>query len=289
VTLQAIREFVADEAYLGSGLVWMVLFFVALETLARRPGAKVTMASRLRAVAFWTLYNIAILVIFDLIGPIWTKLGVRPLLPSLAPAGLPHLAGLVIGAVAAAYVGDFIYYWCHRFQHRYLWRFHAVHHSVRELSGIAAYHHFSEEIFHFALYTVPLSLITNDPFSVPILGTLLALQGNYLHSPTWVNFGPLGRYFMDNRLHRIHHSVEPRHYDKNFGLFTTLWDSLFGTAYFPAPGEWPDTGIADFPEPVSVRDFFLSPFTYRRGPVSRVQVPAAIGEAEPNSPGLYQP
>jgi hypothetical protein len=83
-----------------------------------------------------------------------------------------------------------------------------------------------------------------------------------------MNLGPLGRYFMDNRLHRIHHSIEPQHFDKNFGLFTTLWDSLFGTAYFPARDEWPDTGVPDFPEPASMTEFLFSPFTYRRRPVA---------------------
>lgn len=263
--MEAIRQFIVDEADLGSGLVWMVAFFIALETLAHLPGVKVSAASRVRAVAFWTLYNTIILLMFYLISPIWTRLGVKPLLPSLVPAGVPHILGVVVGAVAAAYVGDFVYYWCHRFQHRFLWRFHAVHHSVRELSGIAAYHHFSEEIFHFALYTIPLSLLTRDPYAVPVLGMLLGLQGNYLHSPTWVNFGPLGRYFMDNRLHRIHHSMEARHFDKNFGLFTTLWDVLFGTAYFPAKDEWPATGVVDFPEPKTMREFLLAPFTHRKG------------------------
>jgi sterol desaturase/sphingolipid hydroxylase (fatty acid hydroxylase superfamily) len=269
--LEAIRQFIADEADLGSGLVWMIAFFIALETLAHRPGVKVSAGSRVRAVAFWTLYNTLILLLFYLISPLWSRIGVKPLLPSLVPPGVPHLIGVVAGCVAAAYVGDFVYYWCHRFQHRFLWRFHAVHHSVRELNGIAAYHHFSEEVFHFALYTIPLSLLTRDPYAGPVLGMLLGLQGNYLHSPTWVNFGPLGRYFMDNRLHRIHHSMEARHFDKNFGLFTTLWDSLFGTAYFPAGDEWPDTGVADFPEPMTMREFLLAPFTYRR----RVATPPA--------------
>ena len=54
-------------------------------------------------------------------------------------------------------------------------------------------------------------------------------QGNYLHSPIRLHLGVLGRYIVDNRVHRIHHSLEPAHFDKNFGMFTTLWDRLFGT------------------------------------------------------------
>jgi sterol desaturase/sphingolipid hydroxylase (fatty acid hydroxylase superfamily) len=266
--LGAIREFVGYVANGATGLVWMVLLFGALETLAPRRGVRVSSASRVRAIAFWTVYGIFILLVYNLMWPLWDRLGVRPLIPTLAPPGLPRPVSILIGCVAAAYVGDFVYYWCHRLQHRYFWRFHAVHHSIRELSGIATYHHFSEEAFKLVLYTIPLAMMTSDPLTLPVFGTLLGIQGNYLHSPTWLNLGPFGRYFMDNRLHRIHHSIEPRHFDKNFGLFTTLWDSLFGTAYFPARDEWPDTGVPDFPEPASMTEFLFSPFTYRRQPAA---------------------
>jgi sterol desaturase/sphingolipid hydroxylase (fatty acid hydroxylase superfamily) len=266
--LQGIRTFIGYEADAAAGLAWMVLIFVVLETLAARKGAKVSTESRVRAAAFWAIYGVAILLVYNLMSPLVTWLGCKPLLPSLAPPGLSRPVSVLIGCIAAAYVGDFVYYWCHRLQHRYLWRFHAVHHSIRELSGVATYHHFSEEAFKLVLYTVPLSLITPDPLALPVFGTILGIQGNYLHSPTWMNLGPLGRYFMDNRLHRIHHSIEPQHFDKNFGLFTTLWDSLFGTAYFPARDEWPDTGVPDFPEPASMTEFLFSPFTYRRRPVA---------------------
>jgi sterol desaturase/sphingolipid hydroxylase (fatty acid hydroxylase superfamily) len=92
----------------------------------------------------------------------------------------------------------------------------------------------------------------------------VALQGYYEHSPTRLNFGPLGRYFVDNRFHRIHHSIDPKHYDTNFGVIVTLWDSLFGTAHFPAKDEWPQTGVADFPEPANLREYLLGPFARRR-------------------------
>ena len=262
--MAAVLAFARDVADLDSGLVWMVLFFIALETLAPRRGVRVSTASRVRALAFWSVYNVAILLLFNLMWPFWSSLGVKPLLPNLIPPGVPRAVGVVVGCLASAYVGDFVYYWCHRIQHRYFWRFHAIHHAVREMSGVATYHHFSEEIFKFFLYMIPLTLLTRDPFAIPVFGFFLGLQGNYLHSPTSLNFGPLGRYLIDNRFHRIHHSIEERHFDKNFGVFTTLWDSVFGTAYFPARDEWPDTGVADFPEPASVREFLFAPFTYRK-------------------------
>ena len=115
-----------------------------------------------RAVAFWliwTPFTVCIALAFtDL-----THFNVSALIPSLAPHGLPRPLSVVIGALAAALVGDFFYYWCHRAQHRFFWRFHAVHHAVREMSGVAAYHHVTEEAFKLALYTVSCS-----PSSPPI-------------------------------------------------------------------------------------------------------------------------
>ena len=81
-----IRVFVAGVAQLNSGTVWMALFFIALESVAARAGVKVSTASRMRAVAFWSVYNVAILLLFNLMGPAWTRLGVRPFLPTLAAA-----------------------------------------------------------------------------------------------------------------------------------------------------------------------------------------------------------
>ncbi len=248
-------------------LIPTFIVFAALEALIPRQAGPAGVLARLqarapavgRAVAFWliwTPFTVCIALAFtDL-----THFNVSALIPSLAPHGLPRPLSVVIGALAAALVGDFFYYWCHRAQHRFFWRFHAVHHSVREMSGVAAYHHVTEEAFKLALYTVPLAFITSDPYAMPVLGALLGLHGNYLHSPIRLNFGPLGRVIQDNRFHRIHHSIEPRHYDKNFAVFCTLWDVLFGTACFPAPGEWPEAGVTNAPEPRTVDDFLLLPF-----------------------------
>lgn len=245
------------QAWLGGilsydlALAWAFALILPLELALPRKGSTVSLVSRLRAAAFWLTWVPVTIATLLLARVIWGALGIRPLVDSLAPALLPHGVSLVVGAIAAAFVGDFFYYWCHRAQHRFLWRFHAVHHSVRELSGMSAYHHI------------------NDPLGTPILGLLLGWQGHYLHSVTRLNLGPLGRVIQDNRFHRIHHSIRPEHFDKNFGVFTTLWDWLFGTAHFPAADEWSDTGVADAPEPTTIADYYFAPFRSRGGSTAR--------------------
>jgi sterol desaturase/sphingolipid hydroxylase (fatty acid hydroxylase superfamily) len=273
------RLFLESWAGYAYSTVCICAIFYLVEVIWPRNGGAVSVRSRFKALGFWFVYIPAVMLTTQLVGSLWAPLGVKPLLPRIAPSWWPGPASAVVSAVAAAFVGDFVYYWCHRLQHRFFWRFHAVHHSVREMSGVSAFHHISEPLFRFALYTAPLAFFTQDPFALPVLGWLVALQGYYEHSQTRLNFGPLGRYLVDNRFHRIHHSIEPEHYDKNFGVIVTLWDSLFGTACFPAANEWPDTGVADFPEPANLRDYLLAPFTYRPAPKADAAGQATAGPA----------
>ena len=97
-----------------------------------------------------------------------------------------------------------------------------------------------------------------------VFSTLFALQGPFIHSNTRVNLGWANRIVTDNRFHRVHHSIEERHFDTNFGERTTIWDQLFGTAYFPEPDEWPATGISGETEPEATREYLWRPVAIKR-------------------------
>ena len=175
-----------------------------------------------------------------------------------------RLAGWLAAALGIAMVGNFFYYWLHRAQHRFawLWRFHAVHHSITEMSATASYHHVAEDLFQFVAVTLPMAVLLGvESGPVPWLVLVLAgTHGFYIHSSSRLGLGPLRWVLCDNRFHRIHHSRDPRHRDRNFGTSTPLWDVLFGTAWFPRRGEWPAVGLDEQPEPRSVAEFLLLPF-----------------------------
>jgi sterol desaturase/sphingolipid hydroxylase (fatty acid hydroxylase superfamily) len=180
--------------------------------------------------------------------------------------GLPTWAAAILVALAIILAKDFFFYWEHRIQHRWLWRWHAPHHAIRNLSATNSWHHWSE-ILMFALFvSVPLGLLSPAfgprPF---IVGLILSWQPVYLHSSTRLQLGRIGRRLVvDSRYHRIHHSLEPRHFDRNFGAATPLWDWLFGTAYFPDEDEWPEVGLAGIDEPKSVADWSRLPWRMER-------------------------
>jgi sterol desaturase/sphingolipid hydroxylase (fatty acid hydroxylase superfamily) len=174
------------------------------------------------------------------------------------------LAGYAIATVGVAMIANFFYYWLHRAQHAVplLWRFHRVHHSITELSVTSSYHHVAEDFFQFVAVTLPMAwLLSAVPGPVPwiaIVGVSTYFQ--FIHSSTKLHIGPLRYIVCDNRYHRIHHSIEPQHINRNFGTVTPLWDVLFGTNHFPRADEWPDVGLTDVAEAQTLREYLLMPF-----------------------------
>lgn len=249
-----------------SALVWAFLFSILTAVELALPRGTQPFAARVQGMAFWAV-AIPVTAIGNLaLGRLWQALGVPPLVT--VPLDMPWAgwAAAIAAPLAAALVVDFFFYWCHRAQHRFLWRFHAVHHSVRDMSAVNSYHHLSEFAVQFLLIGIPTSLIVADAARTTLtLGILLALQPIFLHSPTRAHLGPLRLVFADNRFHRIHHSLEERHFDYNFGAFTTLWDRVFGTMHMPARDEWPDVGLAEIDQPRTLREWVTLPWRLGRG------------------------
>ena len=246
--------------FYGAALPWVFAFafMTALELLLPRDRQSLT--SRLAGLSFWAIWVPVSAIVYAVYRAAWHALGIGPLV--VLPLDF-HWAGalaIIAAPIAGAMLYDFFFYWFHRVQHRWLWRFHAVHHSIRDLSVVNAYHHITEPFFQTVLLLAPASLVGGDGgYLAPAMVVLLHLQASFIHSPTSLHLGPLRRLIADNRFHRIHHSLEERHFDRNFGAFTTVWDRLFGTAHFPAADEWPDTGLADVPQPRSVGAWLALP------------------------------
>lgn len=269
----------------SSATNWLIIFGIvtALELLA--PRERHSAATRLQGLVFWAVWiPIATLVLAGF-AAVWKWLGVAPLFSLPAAFGWAGAAAMVLTMLAGAFVSDFFFYWCHRAQHAWLWRFHAVHHSVRDLNALTSYHHPSAIVVETAMIAAPVSLLFGESAAASgAMVVLLWVQVVFLHSPTRLHLGPLRMLFADNRFHRIHHSMEPRHFDKNFGAFTTLWDRLFGTAWYPAPGEWPAVGVAGVEPPASLRQWLLMPFREASTAAPPPAAAAAVERDEPPAP-----
>jgi sterol desaturase/sphingolipid hydroxylase (fatty acid hydroxylase superfamily) len=168
-----------------------------------------------------------------------------------APTALPSLACAVIVTVALFLAFELGYWLDHYLCHTvpFLWEFHKVHHTAEVLTPLTNYrvHPFDTLLlvnilaltmgstegtlnFLFGKPAAPLTLWSNN---------ILILAGTYLldhlhHTHFWIAFtGVWGKLFLSPAHHQIHHSTDPRHFNKNMGSCLALFDWLFGTLHMP--------------------------------------------------------
>jgi sterol desaturase/sphingolipid hydroxylase (fatty acid hydroxylase superfamily) len=144
----------------------------------------------------------------------------------------------IVAALAIATVGG---YAGHRAAHEVpvLWRFHRVHHSIREMDWLAANHlHPLDQIFIRSTAVLPLYALGFGRLSLGALVTLLTLQAIFIHANVRLTFGPLRWVIATPQFHHWHHAREPRAYNSNYAGEFPAVDALFGTLYLPAHG-WP--------------------------------------------------
>jgi sterol desaturase/sphingolipid hydroxylase (fatty acid hydroxylase superfamily) len=155
----------------------------------------------------------------------------------------PWLARLAL----ALLFSDLIFWATHIVRHKvtFLWHFHAVHHSQKELNFFTEYRvHPVDDLFIYTIGFIPLFMVEPSFVSVVAIVWIRHWHTRMYHANIRSSFGPLRYLLVTPQSHRVHHSVEPRHHDKNFGLTFSLWDHLFGTQY-RGYDEYPDTGIED--------------------------------------------
>ncbi|WP_010178513.1 sterol desaturase family protein [Aquimarina agarilytica] len=134
---------------------------------------------------------------------------------------------------------DFLQWFTHTLLHRYLflWRFHKVHHSVKEM-GFAAHlrYHWMENILYKPLKTFGVMLLGGfEPEQAYIVHFIAIAIGHFNHSNIKITWGPL-KYIINNPvMHLYHHAyVLPKGtYGVNFGISLSLWDYIFKTNYIP--------------------------------------------------------
>jgi len=163
----------------------------------------------------------------------------------LVPSGvLPA----VIAWTVAILAWDLIGYASHVARHRYdfLWRFHAIHHSQREMNFFTQHRfHDVDIIADQTLRTIPLLALNASFMTLGIFYVIALAHFRLYHSNIKSDYGMLRYVLVTPQSHRIHHAREPRQLNSNFGIFFSLWDRAFGTQY-PNSDEYPDElGIED--------------------------------------------
>ncbi|MBQ0768960.1 MAG: sterol desaturase family protein [Bizionia sp.] len=161
---------------------------------------------------------------------------------------MPKVLGLFILFI----ISDFVQWNTHRLLHRvpFLWKFHQVHHSVKEM-GFAAHlrYHWMEPVVYKSLLYIPLAIIGGfNAQDVAIVYFFNIAIGHLNHANIGWDYGIFKYIFNNPKMHIWHHAKElPKHvrYGVNYGLTLSLWDYIFKTDYVPYNGKDIELGFND--------------------------------------------
>ncbi|PWG05929.1 sterol desaturase family protein [Polaribacter aquimarinus] len=123
------------------------------------------------------------------------------------------------------YINHFIFH-----KSKTLWNIHKFHHSATDFSIFTRYRFNPLEgaITSF-VKVLPFVILggIETYVVVRIFSEVLSLMH---HSALKSNWGLIGKYILVSpATHRLHHSKDPKHFDKNFGVVFIFWDRLFNT------------------------------------------------------------
>lgn len=165
-------------------------------------------------------------------------------------------------------IADFVQWGVHNLLHRvpFLWKFHKVHHSVKEM-GFAAHlrYHFFETFVYQTFKYISLSMIFGFSYeNAFIVYSLTVLIGHLNHANLGWDYGPL-KYLLNNpKMHIWHHAKDlPESHPKgmNFGISLSCWDYIFGTNYIPSDGRDIELGFEnDETYPTRFSEQLIDPF-----------------------------
>jgi sterol desaturase/sphingolipid hydroxylase (fatty acid hydroxylase superfamily) len=232
------------------GMVVLAIIFIPLERLfALRPRRILRAGWRTDVVHY--LINGAALKVGVVIAVAVVGTVLRAFVPAPFRAAIAASPSWeqIVAALAIATVGG---YAAHRAAHQvpFLWRFHRVHHSIREMDWLAANHlHPLDQIFIRSSAVLPLFALGFGRMSLGAFVVLTTLQAIFIHANVRLTFGPLRWLIATPQFHHWHHAREPEAYNSNFAGEFPAVDALFGTLYLPAH-RWPARYGIDADEPV---------------------------------------
>lgn len=126
---------------------------------------------------------------------------------------------------------DLGFYWWHRLSHvvNVMWGVHVVHHHSEDFNLSVALRQPAFELATAIWFYAPLALV-GVPAHVWV--TMYALNLFYQfwsHTELVGKLGPLEGILNTPSAHRVHHGINPKYLDKNYGGIFILWDRIFGT------------------------------------------------------------
>lgn len=145
--------------------------------------------------------------------------------------GLPIVLQVLLGLL----IIDISLWIRHGFVHKFLWSFHSVHHSAKELTFLTTRRlHPLDQIVMGLIDFAILYLIGFSAEGMVIALILKDLNNLFVHSNIVLDYPkPLKYILVSPNMHRWHHATELEARDKNFCVVFAFVDYVMGTYYVP--------------------------------------------------------
>jgi sterol desaturase/sphingolipid hydroxylase (fatty acid hydroxylase superfamily) len=237
---------IGDYAHQSAGFLWIAVLAVALALERLRPARADQQGDWWNNIRAWGLYFGGALTSTPLAA------GAATLVVNAAGGGLIVLPdtgwGLALGVSIYLLAMDLSEYVFHRAQHAIpaLWAMHSLHHSDPGVNVTTTNRHFwLEPAIKSVTVWLLVGLIFKASITIVAVYGVLALYNLVLHANVRLGFGRFSWLVNSPQYHRIHHSREARHFGGNYAALLTIFDVVGGTYREPAPGDFPQTGLAD--------------------------------------------
>lgn len=175
----------------------------------------------------------------------------------------PTLTAGIAFTIFTLLATELAYYITHRAYHEipFLWELHKVHHSAEVMTPLTFIRAhpldiFIQNIMKLSAITISsgifLYMYPNLEGMIMVAGIdagmffFYIIGGNLHHSHIWLSFGnKVEHILISPAQHQVHHSDNPKHYDKNYGSMLALWDWLFGSLYLVEKNEQIQFGLGN--------------------------------------------
>jgi lathosterol oxidase len=252
-------------------LLVFALVFVPLErAFPLRPSQRVLRAGWTTDLAYFFANHVGVQLLTFL--ALWPAMAVAQALGMDEVSRRVAAQPVWLQVIELMVLADLVQYWVHRAFHRVpgLWRFHAIHHSIREMDWLAGSRlHLVDVVVTRALVVMPAFVLG---FAEPALYAwlvVIALHGVLNHVNLRFRWRFLERLVVTPRFHHWHHAVTPP--DRNFAVHFPWLDRLFGTHHLPG-SRWPDElGIEGHPVPPGFAAQFAWPWQTARATDARAE------------------
>ncbi len=217
--------------FVFAGLAWLLGYvFFRRRWAHRKIIPAFPEASDLRREILWSVSSVFVFSVVGALTFLASHRGWTQMYWKLSDHGMVWFFGSI---VAAIFIHDALFYWCHRWMHQPRWYrwVHRLHHESRNPSPWASYSFsFPEAVIQALVFPVVALLVPIHPFAFAlfmlwqILFNVLGHTGYEFH-PRWLMDSRWGRYLNTPTNHVQHHE----RIRGNFGLYFNFWDRWMGT------------------------------------------------------------